>query len=498
MSNSVRFGLAISSAALACAIAGCASPQGRTAVASSFGGKADGDTGLAMRALTALNANDLPAAVGFAERAVARTPDDAGFRALLGNTYFAAGRFASAEAAYKDALTIYSNQPQVVLKLALVQIAQGKSSEAAAFLDAARTVLQPADYGLALALSGRAGDAVEALRAAAREPGADARVRQNLALAHALSGDWTNARVVAAQDLAADQVDARIQQWMKLATPGRASDQVAALTGVAPAASDPGQPVRLALRKGTTAVAVALPKRVPQPQAQALPQAQPKPQAQPQPVAATGPVPEFAAPVPTYGVANAVPPAPPPANPARIADDAALAVVASQPAAEVAQFAPPPPPIPVMEATYYAPPPPPVPVMEATYHAPPPPPAPPSFTRAAAQQRKARLQRVSAMVQSASLRRGGSTAVVQLGAYGSPQRVLAAWDSASRRYSVLRAYAPMSASFASSKGKVYRLSVRGFANQSEASALCNAMRRSGGSCFVRTLAGDAPVRIASR
>jgi hypothetical protein len=71
-----------------------------------------------------------------------------------------------------------------------------------------------------------------------------------------------------------------------------------------------------------------------------------------------------------------------------------------------------------------------------------------------------------------------------------------AWDAASRRYSALRAYAPMSASFASAKGKVYRLSVRGFANQAEASALCNAMRRSGGSCFVRTVAGDT--RIASR
>lgn len=489
MSNSVRIGFAISTAALACAIAGCASPQGRTAVATSFGGKADGDTGLAMRALTALNANDLPAAVGFAERAVARTPDDAGFRTLLGNIYFSAGRFASAEAAYKDGLAIYSNQPQAVLKLALVLIAQGKTSEAAAFLEAARAVLPAADYGLALALSGRPADAVEALRAAASEQGADARVRQNLALAHALAGDWTNARVVAGQDLAADQVDARIQQWMKLAKPTRASDQVAALTGVAPAASDPGQPVRLALRQAAPPVAVAQvrvqPQRQVQPQApdEAQPQAQPQPAALLQPAAQPAVIPEFA-PTPLYGVATAVPPAPPPVNPARVADHAAIAAVAPpvpEPVAEVAQFVPPP--LPVIEAAYSAP--------------PPPPPAPPSFTRAAAQQRKAaKLQRASAPVRSAALRRGGSTAVVQLGAYGSPQRVLTAWDAASRRYSALRAYAPMSASFASSRGKVYRLSVRGFANQAEASALCSSMRRSGGSCFVRTIAGDS--RIASR
>lgn len=477
MTNSVRFGLAISTAALACAIGGCASPQGRSAVATSFGGKADGDTGLAMRALAALNANDLPGAVGLAERAVARTPDDAGFRALLGNIYFAAGRFASAEAAYKDALSIYSNQPQVVLKLALVQIAQGKRNEAAAFLDAAQAVLAPADYGLAMALSGRPAEAVEALRAAAREADADARVRQNLALAHALSGDWTNARVVAAQDLAADQVDARIKQWMKLATPGRASDQVAALTGIVPAASDPGQPVRLALRHEAPAVAVA--QVVPQRPAPSPVQATPEPQPQPAPVT----IPEFA-PAPLYGVASAVPPAPPPVNPARIADAAPVATAVPEPAPQVAQLAPPAPPAPVMEAAHYVP---------------PPPPPPPSFTRAAAQQRKAaKLQRASAQMRSSGLRRGGSTAVVQLGAYGSPQRVLAAWDAAARRYSALRAYAPMSASFNSAKGKVYRLSVRGFASQAEAGALCNAMRRSGGSCFVRTVAGDAPMRIASR
>ena len=243
MTNSVRLGLAISTAALACAIAGCAAPQGRTGVATSFGGKADGDTGLAVRAMTALNSNDLPAAVAFGERAVARTPDDAGFRTLLGNIYFASGRFASAEAAYKDALSIYSNQPQAVLKLALVQIAQGKTGEAASFLEAGRAVLPAADYGLALALSGRAGDAIEALRAAAGQPGADSRVRQNLALAHALYGDWTNARVVAAQDLAADQVDARIQQWMTFAKPTAAYDQVASLTGFKPMAVDPGQPL---------------------------------------------------------------------------------------------------------------------------------------------------------------------------------------------------------------------------------------------------------------
>ena len=95
MSTPLRFGAAVSAVALATMIAGCAAPQEKTG----FGGKADENVGLATRALVALTARNVPVAIDYAERAVARTPDDAGFRALLGNAYFAAGRFASAEAA---------------------------------------------------------------------------------------------------------------------------------------------------------------------------------------------------------------------------------------------------------------------------------------------------------------------------------------------------------------------------------------------------------------
>ena len=56
----------------------------------------------------------------------------------------------------------------------------------------------------------------------------------------------------------------------------------------------------------------------------------------------------------------------------------------------------------------------------------------------------------------------------------------------------------MSARFASQRGTVYRLSVKGFGSVNEALALCSSLRRSGGSCFVRNFAGDAPVQFASR
>src|SRR4051794_7397810 len=257
MTKPIRYASAISLVALASAIASCSAPQSH--VSSGFGGPAKGEVGLATRALALLNSGDFANATSYAERAVEKTPDDAGFRALLGNAYFAGGRFASAEAAYKDALTIYSNQPQVVLKLALVEIAQGKNDEAVSLLGAASNVLDPADYGLALALAGRPADAIAVLNPAARQTGADARVRQNLALAYALSGDWTQARTIAAQDVPADKIDGRIRQWMQMAKPAQASDQVAALTGVKPAASDPGQPVRLALHKSDSRLAAVVP-----------------------------------------------------------------------------------------------------------------------------------------------------------------------------------------------------------------------------------------------
>ncbi len=128
MTKHFRLGSAVSLAALASMIAGCAAPHQATG----FGGQADGEIGLATRALAALNSNDVPTAINFAEKAVERTPDDAGFRGLLGNAYFAGGRFWSAEQAYKDALSIYDNQPQVILKLALVEVALGKHGEAVA------------------------------------------------------------------------------------------------------------------------------------------------------------------------------------------------------------------------------------------------------------------------------------------------------------------------------------------------------------------------------
>ncbi|HWI76102.1 MAG TPA: tetratricopeptide repeat protein, partial [Sphingomicrobium sp.] len=184
MSRPKRFGSAISTLAIAAMLTGCAVGQeGRQAFASKAG---TSKLGLALQAQASLSSGQLASAVDLAEQAVAATPNDSELRALLGNCYFAAGRFASAEQAYRDSLSLMPTQPKLVLKLALVEIAQGRDADALAALDAARGALDPADYGLAIALAGHAAEAVDVLNQVARAPGADARVRQNLALAYGL------------------------------------------------------------------------------------------------------------------------------------------------------------------------------------------------------------------------------------------------------------------------------------------------------------------------
>jgi len=440
-----NFGSALTALGLIGALSACAHPSANlhTAAIAPVSSKA----GLALRAQDALSRGDSAAAVDFAEQAVAGTPGEADFRTLLGNAYFAAGRFASAEAAYKDSLTLNGGQAQVVLKLALVTVAQGKSAEAMALLDSARNSLDPSDYGLALALAGQPQMAANVLETAARAPGADSRVRQNLALAYALQGEWTAAKTVASQDIPADQVDARIQQWMGFAKPAHAFDQVAALTGVTPAAADPGQPVRLALNAPQQDVRLAAVEPAPAP-APAFEAAPPMVQQAAAP-----------APAPVEYAAAPAEPAPEP-----------VAIASADPAPVV--------PAPVAK-----------PIKAKAKAAP-----------ALAEAKPGLSPRASNLFRKASFAkpvRGNSNAVVQLGAYSSSNFVHVAWNNISKKYPALRGYDPSTARFESAKGTVYRLSVKGFASDAQARDFCASLKSAGGSCFVRDTAGDAPVRLAS-
>jgi Flp pilus assembly protein TadD len=443
MTKSNRLGTALTAVSLIAIAAGCAAPGSKVHSASMFGGPVNsGEVGLATRAQMALASNDVATAIPLAERAVEKSPQDAGFRALLGNCYLASGRFASAEAAYRDALSIDANQPQVILKLALVQIAQGKNDEAKLLLAEAQGMIDPSDAGLALALAGDPQAAVALLEQVARTPGADARTRQNLALAFAFAGDWEQAKVVASQDVPADQVDARIQQWMVMAKPARASDQVAALIGIQPAASDPGQPVRLALNKEEAVREAA-----------AVPVAQPAPVEQPVEVAVAEPTPAQPGPVLGGSVTVDLPPPPPYVGPEQVkqAEASPASLGEARPALS---------------------------------------PAAVRLSDSLPKLRKASAPRAIA--------NGKSKAVVQLGAYSSRDRIAAAWSKVSGKHGSLKRFTPVTARFAGAQGTVYRLAIKGFASNGDAVNMCNSLKRAGGSCFVRNVSGDAPVQFASR
>ena len=143
----------------------------------------------------------------------------------------------------------------IALNLALAQIGAGQWHEARATLDTNAGRISPVDRGLALALAGDPGAGVQVLMDVVRSPDATVKARQNLALAFALAGRWSDSRVVAALDLTPADLDKRMVQWAAFAQPQGASDQVAALLGVVPVV-DPGQPVALALN-APSSVAVA-------------------------------------------------------------------------------------------------------------------------------------------------------------------------------------------------------------------------------------------------
>lgn len=184
--------------------------------------------------------------VAKAESAVEKTPRDAAARAELANLYLLDGRFESAATTFQDARTLGDTSGNVALRLALAQIGEGKNADAIATLDGARETMPAKDYGLALALAGDPVRGVEVLAGALRAGENTPQLRQNLAYAYALSGHWLEARLMAAQDVPADQLDARISEWARQGRPDAFRLRVAAMLG-APMVEDAGQPAYLAL-----------------------------------------------------------------------------------------------------------------------------------------------------------------------------------------------------------------------------------------------------------
>ncbi|MBU6393917.1 MAG: SPOR domain-containing protein [Sphingomonadales bacterium] len=195
---------------------------------------------------TALGKGSLEKAIALAEQAVLADPRNASYRTLLGSAYLRAGRFEAARQAFDEAMQLGEDSGKAALSLALADVALGRGNEAVDTLNTYRDSIPAADYGLAMAMAGQTQTGIatltEALRAGENTP----KVRQNLAYAYALDGSWSEAKLMAQQDVPADKLAERLQTWAFMARPEDTRRRVATLLG-APATAEGGQPTALAL-----------------------------------------------------------------------------------------------------------------------------------------------------------------------------------------------------------------------------------------------------------
>ncbi len=458
------------------------------------------------RAARAVADGLLTEAVGYLEQAVALAPRDAGYRLLLADTYMKSGRFQSAETTYRDVTEIDPSQSRAGVALALMQVANGRAEAAMAQLERIERDAPAADVGLAYALAGAPQRAIELLEPAARALGATPRVRQNLALAYALGGDWQRARTVAAQDVAPDELSGRMAQWASFSHRAGSAEPVQALLGVN-AVADSGQPVRIALNvpaDGETrsvAFAAAEPVQVqpayepvtvrtasvdisaPVQNAEVIPMptdapvasapvvfAQAEPVGEAIAVAAPAPVTVESAPVPVdYASAEA--------SDWGVDEQGSVALPSQEP--EEVQ-------VPV-RVRYAA--------------------AAEDLVRGDATVMRVANRTASVAAPAAvrafaagrlpGKRASGGEFVVQIGSFSSSENADRAWQHYQESYG-LNAERPVTMTIDHNGRLMHRVAVSGFEKRADATQACRAIKARGGQCFVRNNAGDASINWAAR
>lgn len=238
-------GIAVSTALATTALTGCTTGGGpRADVAAS-------------RAEAALASGKTDKAIKNAEQAVLADPRNAAYRATLGTAYLNAGRFKSAATTLDDAMSLGDASPRTALSLALAYIGAGDQRQAVAVLNDWRDQIDPADLGLAYALAGAPDRGINVLSDVLRSGQNTPKVRQNLAYSYALAGQWREARLMAAEDVPADQIDQRISDWAQSIGGAGGAYRVSTLLGVPVISNDPGQPAELALSNTPSAQQLA-------------------------------------------------------------------------------------------------------------------------------------------------------------------------------------------------------------------------------------------------
>ena len=453
-----KIALAVTSAMGAVLLSGCTT-QGAPL--------ADVSAGKAQAALTKGVAD---VAVENAEAAVAADPRNAAYRATLGTAYLQAGRFSSAVTSFDDAITLGDKSAGTALRIALALTGEGNNAEAVAVLSDWNDAIAPSDLGLAYALAGQPARGIELMADAIRAGDDSVKMRQNLAYALALNGNWKEAKIMAGQDLSADKLPARMAQWVKLAGPEFAPHRVAALLGAPAGVADTGQPAHLALNSAPGIEQLAV-------EATAA--------ATPEPVAELAFAQPVVAELPPVAVEARVAPVEVPAS--KPADDFKTAFAAVTSASEtVAQVA--------QDAVRFVQ----EPVVQAFSSRAE---SLPTTVRVALPE--AKPARTVAPARAATVARADGTHLVQLGSFGSEDSARRAWAIYTKRYPELAGHQMVISEAVVSGKRYWRVSAGGF-DSSSSRAMCGRVKGRGEGCFAyaegRPMPGavDTGVRLARR
>lgn len=460
--------LAASTMVISATLTGCG-PFGGGSVASSSSKPATAKDGAkyAKKAEKALAKGQVEKAIVYAERSVAGVGSDPETRALLGQSYMAAGRFYSAERSFLDAMELGKRDARTILSLSLSQLAQGKANKAKQLIENNRQFIPTADYGLALALAGDTKTAIAALEEAIRSSNVTGRTRQNLGLAYALDGRWREAKLMAMQDMTPATVDSRIMQWAQMARPDAYEVRVASLLNVQPVANDPGQPIGLALN-----AAPAMPA-----------------------VAASTPAEDYTREVASFDRDLALPAVGPAPGTDSDVDFTAkennvtvtkVAIPASKPAETASDVKSAPE---TAEKSL---------VVEAADAPKPAPKAAPVKTAAAQaiSAVKPIMQKIAFTPRARSISNGKH--LVQLGVFSSPENVKRAWGILSTQNEDLAAFEYASSPISRNGKTLYRLAAMGFGNEQSAKDMCTGIKAKGGACIVRNVQNVRPTQMADK
>ena len=239
----------ILSAALSLLLAACGADFGGSAA------KGDDYASSVEQADEARKAGNYDIAIPLYGRALQAKPDGVEAKLGLGQVYLSIGAPEEAAAVFRDVLAKRTGDAAARRGLATALISTGQTELAERQLEAALQA-DPRDYralnamgvvldmqgrhaaaqdkyrqgieiapdyaslrnnfGLSLAISGSAPEAIQQLAPLARARGADGRTRQNLAFAYAMAGDMENALQVSRQDLSEANAQRQLSYFMQL------------------------------------------------------------------------------------------------------------------------------------------------------------------------------------------------------------------------------------------------------------------------------------------